>query len=396
MSRGRLVFLALSLGLLLALLSGGFSRAATEDEAGVDSLYKNLSVFSEVLRLVRQAYVDEKPIDELLEGALDGTTDALGPFATYVPKDQVEEFRRAQEVAPRRSGVVVAKERGICYVVAVTAGGPASLAGLEAGDIITKIDTKPTRLIPLWKIQSLFAGEPRNRMHLEILRVGQAQEVDLELDQFALPPAELTRIQGVPVLQLREFGIQTSHEMAAILSKLRSEAMDRLLIDLRGSSGADAELGYAAGRLFVSGALGQLVVREEVVKTFSGADVGAWSGKLVVLMDRAAHGPAEVLAAVLRQGADARLVGARSFGYAGRPELETLSTGGALLLTKAFYSGPDGKPILEGLTPDVEIDAAPANDGLGEEGGAGEALDDPVLARGIELLLGEEDLQEVA
>ena len=60
-----------------------------EDEEGDGSIYKYLSVFTEVLNLIRQAYVEPTPTDSLFQGALDGTTDALGPFATFVPASEV-------------------------------------------------------------------------------------------------------------------------------------------------------------------------------------------------------------------------------------------------------------------------------------------------------------------
>ena len=54
MSRGRILFFLLSLTLLLPLASTGVRRALAES-GGEDSLYKQLSVFSEVLHLIRRA-----------------------------------------------------------------------------------------------------------------------------------------------------------------------------------------------------------------------------------------------------------------------------------------------------------------------------------------------------
>ena len=69
--RARLIFFLLSLAVLLPLASGTLSRLAAQDEDGeTDSIYKQLSVFSEVLSLIRRNYVEETPIDGLFAGAL--------------------------------------------------------------------------------------------------------------------------------------------------------------------------------------------------------------------------------------------------------------------------------------------------------------------------------------
>ena len=105
MNRSRLVFLLVSGVLVLTILSGTLLGAPTRDDEGEDSLYKYLSVFTEVLRLVRQAYVDETDLDLLMNGALDGTPDALDPFSMYVPEDAVQGYLAARQVGESRSGL---------------------------------------------------------------------------------------------------------------------------------------------------------------------------------------------------------------------------------------------------------------------------------------------------
>ncbi len=77
---------------------------------------------------------------------------------------------------------------------------------------------------------------------------------------------------------------------------------------------------------------------------------------MVVLVDRSTLGASEVLATVLRQKVKAELVGERTFGHAGRLGSAELSTGGSLLFTEAFYTGPDKEPIKEALKPDLLVD----------------------------------------
>src|SRR5215207_4535382 len=154
MNRSRVLFLLLSSVLVVPILAGTILRASQDREpAGKDSLFKYLSVFSEVLGLVRQAYVDEPDTATLMAGALDGTTEALDPFSVYVPAGEVAGYVEAQNVGTRHSGVALVKERGVAYVVAVEKGSPGATAGVQVGDIVAKIDDRTTRVMPLWEIR---------------------------------------------------------------------------------------------------------------------------------------------------------------------------------------------------------------------------------------------------
>ena len=167
MNKSRLAFFLSSLVVLLPVITVSLSNAATQQRDDDDSLSKHLSVFSEVLSLVKRAYVEETSVEELLAGALDGSTDALDPMATYVPAEAVETYREVRQIERRHSGLVVAKERGIAFVLSVDLDSPAATAELEHGDIIAQVNGVSTRRMPLWQFQTLLAGEPGTELELE-------------------------------------------------------------------------------------------------------------------------------------------------------------------------------------------------------------------------------------
>lgn len=379
MSRGRILFSLLSLTLLVPLLSTGVRRALAES-GGEDSLYKQLSVFSEVLHLIRRAYVDEVPPEMLLSAALDGAADALDPLSTYVPAESVAEFAAARRIGAGHSGLTVSKERGVAWVVAVAPGSPGDAAGVEGRDLVVKVDGVSTRRMPLWRIQSALAGEPGTRLPLEVMRRGQPQELELELGPYPRRPAALEEREGAALLRIHDCEPATVGEARKAVASLAEAGGDRLAVDLRGVAGGDPSLAYAMGELFASGTLGSLRDRRGEIESFRASGEPLWQGPLVVLIDRGTMGCAEVLATILRQSAGAHLVGLPSVGHAGRLELLTLSNGAGLLTTDAFYSGSDGEPLAEALEPDTR--AGDLLQPLGED----EPDSDPILERGLELL----------
>lgn len=379
MSRGRKLFFLLSLALVVPLLSVGLGRAMAES-SGEDSLYKQLSVFSEVLHLIRRAYVDEVAPEMLLAAALDGAADALDPMSTFVPAESLTTYAAAREIGAGHSGLTVIKERGITLVVAVAHGSPGGAAGVEGRDALVKIDGESTRRMPLWKIQSILAGEPGTSLAIEVMRRGQPEEMQLELAAYPRTPASLVEHEGAAALRLHDCEPATVGEVEKALSQLAEGGDERLLVDLRGLAGGDPSLAYDMAEFFVDGPLGALRDRGGEIESFAGAAPPLWQGPLVVLIDRGTMGCAEVLATVLRQSGGAQLVGLPSRGHAGRMEMLTLSNGAGLLTTGAFFAGNDGEPLSQALEPDTRVgDAARESDDDAPPA-------DLILERGLELL----------
>ena len=83
---GRLAVVCLSLLLVLGLAGGAWLGASDDaEDGGRDSIYKYLTLWEEVLRLIRGSYVEATDGRSLTAGAMDGVTDALDPFSVYVP-----------------------------------------------------------------------------------------------------------------------------------------------------------------------------------------------------------------------------------------------------------------------------------------------------------------------
>jgi carboxyl-terminal processing protease len=386
MSRSRIVFFLVSALLVFPILADTLVRAAERSDkpaAEDDSLYKYLSVFTEVLGLVRQAYVDQPDMDTLISGALDGTTDALDPFSIYVPAGQVRGYLEAREVSQRQTGMVMLKEHGIAYVVAVEKGSPADGAKIKAGDIVAKVNGRTTRTMPLWEMQEALAAKPGTKIDFELIRLGEAVPASLTLTSFEPPAASLTEYEGAPVLRIPGFDKNTVSQVRSTLQGAGDKVRRGLVVDLRGVTSGDAEAAYDVARLFANGDLGRLEQRGKDLETYDAKDKPFWQGKVVVLVDRSTLGASEVLATVLRQKIKAELVGERTFGHAGRLATAELSTGGQLIYTDAFYTGPDRAPIQESLKPDLLIDER-SRSYLEKDVPMG----DLILQRGVRRLLG--------
>lgn len=218
MNRSRLLFLVSScllvLPLLLALvLAAAPSRGqssdlrhgphalhaahgsdAVKEEDTFDTYLKYLKVFSEVLGLIRDTYVDEPNTDALMAGALEGVTDAMDPFSVYVPGPAVPGYVKALAAGKSLSGLALLKERGATLVMAVEKGSPADAAGLKVGDLVAKLDGASTRTMPIWEMQEQLARAPGSKIALEVIRLGVPVQASFELQPFTPPAVSLSEV----------------------------------------------------------------------------------------------------------------------------------------------------------------------------------------------------------
>ena len=258
---GRLLFVCVSLLLVLGLASGAW-LGASDDEPGADSIYKYITLWEEVLRLIRGSYVEEVGGRGLMAGALDGVTDALDPFSVYVPASEVESYRAAREIGRRHSGLLVLKERGTAVVAAVDRGSPADLAGFERGDIVSMINGRSSREMPLWEVRRQLAGPVGANVPVELIRSSEEDplEVSLVLAEYDLLPPEFEEVRGVGVLTIPSFDEGTADRVETALAGYAGES---LLIDVRGAAGGSVADAYQVAGRFVQGELGGLVDRED-------------------------------------------------------------------------------------------------------------------------------------
>ena len=128
-------------------------------------------------------------------------------------------------------------------------------------------------------------------------------------------------------------------------------------------------------------------------------DKAVWQSPVDVLISLSTSGAAEVLAGAIKGNKRGDIIGERTFGSASEQKVIPLEDGGAVILTVAFYSTPDGKSIVdEGVAPTVEVHPKPldpsASDDMEDPAPLGPGqfpkADDPVYDKALELLKGGE------
>lgn len=383
MTKKKVTFLTLSVVLLLTLLTGALFGQTTEKS----TVYRYLSIFSEVLDLVRTNYVDQVASDKLMDGAFAGVTDAIDEFSYYVPPAQMAAYKKFVDVEDNGLGVIVTKRYGYAFVVAPIEGSPAEAAGLSSGDFIEKIDGKPTQSMTAWQIRAAI-NQPRP-VKLQVLRGGETQREEVTVEPKTFRPVTVRNdtISGIAYVKIPWFEEGTAGQFRTALESVRQKGARKLIVDLRGNAGGSVEEAIAAAdELLTSGLITSLEGRKVEAKSWQADRNTAYDGELQVLTDPSTAAGAEVFASAIRGNSRGKVVGLTTYGKAIVQKFIALPSGGGVQMTIGHYTTPDHKAITDtGVKPDVIVDLS--SQALEEQKPKGkrEPKDDLILNKALQL-----------
>lgn len=361
--RRKFVLVVFSATLALYTVVGGClsSRAQRQNDPG-----QQLRIFESVLQHVNEDYVDEPDLSKVRAGALRGLAYGLDPYSTYLTADQVHDYTAGAQKNQFGIGVEVSQVASYLYVIAPVKGGPASLAGVQAGDIIEYIDNRATRDISLYDARQLLNGAAGGEVKLRILRAGSTRPILLAVKRGAVKiPSVETRLDAgrIGIVKVKSLAEGESSDVQRAVQDLQKQGAQKILLDLRSVAGGALQEGVRVANLFIKdGALAQTIGRGgKVLQTFNAdAKNTIFDAPTAVIIDRGTAGAAEIVASAFLEHKRGEVVGEKSFGAGTEQQLFTLKNGDGLLLTVVKWASGNGKTFLgtggtSGVTPQIEV-----------------------------------------
>src|SRR4026208_2147241 len=138
-----------------------------------------------------------------MEGAMKGLADGLDPDSAYLNAKMLADV---QSTAPQPEGDVGLELTRQYYLRVISArdGSPAAKAGLQTGDYVRGIDTKPTRDMSVFEGARLLRGAPGTKVTLTVIRGSAADPHDVVLvREKASGPAVTSKLIGTDIGYLR-------------------------------------------------------------------------------------------------------------------------------------------------------------------------------------------------
>ncbi|PYN56094.1 MAG: peptidase S41, partial [Candidatus Rokuibacteriota bacterium] len=131
---------AFVIGSLLLVLTLSLGGSVASKSADGSATYEQLKLFTEVLSIVQNQYVDEVAPKDLIYSAIKGTLRGLDPHSSFLDPDSYKEMQVETSGSFGGLGIEITLRDDVLTVVSPIEGTPAYRAGLQTGDRIVKID----------------------------------------------------------------------------------------------------------------------------------------------------------------------------------------------------------------------------------------------------------------
>jgi len=346
--------------LILVSLFFLFERGLLPGLTSKHSPYKSFELLGNVIGIVKRDYIEEVNPEMTMKGALKGLIDSLDIISSYLDKENVAKFTQLEKAVLKDVGIVLSKRYGsFPVVIGIIEDSPAEKSGIKIGDTISAVDDKSTVTMSLVETELYLKDKDEKPINIRLLRGTKTQELDLERALLYKTPYTFSKANGTGgVLKIRHLYSPCARMIKKeILSEVKSPSMP-LILDVRNCYEGDFEEASKLINVFLkSDKIGYLEKNKGVREILSSPDDAVFKKvSLVVWINQATVGPAEVVAGVLQDMRQAKVIGVSTFGLAGKQELFSLEDGSALILTTGIFHLTSGKKLWEkGVEPDVKI-----------------------------------------
>lgn len=355
-------FFILFAGISFILLSWAGSKAKTDilDE----SIYQNLRLFSDVLSLVQENYVEEISSEKLIYGAISGMLRELDPHSSFLRPEDYKELQIETKGKFGGIGIEITLQNGVLTVVSPLEGTPADKAGIQANDQIIKIDNEPTQDMSLMDAVQKMRGPKGTNVKLTIIREGERKPLEFELtrDVISIQSVRTRPLEkGYGYVRISSFQSGTAQDLRKALDELEkgNTPLQGLIIDLRNDPGGLLDQAVEVSDEFLDSGLivytgGRLdgqKMKFEAVKNDKPR-----SYPIVALVNSGSASASEIVAGALQDHKRALIVGEPTFGKGSVQTVIPLSDGSAVRLTTSLYYTPNGRSIqAKGIEPDIIV-----------------------------------------
>jgi carboxyl-terminal processing protease len=383
-------FLAAVVLAVLTLSLGGTSASKGVDRAAT---YEQLKLFTDVLAIIQNQYVDETEPREVIYGAVRGMLRALDPHSSFLDPESYREMQVETSGSFGGLGIEITIRDDQLTVVAPIEGTPAWRAGIQPGDRIVRIEGLATKDMSLPDAVKRMRGPKGTKVTITIVREAGKEPFDVQLTREVIQ-VQSVRTQeiepGLGYLRVRQFQERTAQDLVSAVEKFeKTGRLSGLILDLRNNPGGLLSAAVEVSEEFLGD--GKLVVytegrvRNQNMRFTAHAKRAVTEVPLVVLVNHGSASASEIVAGAIQDHGRGLVLGQQTFGKGSVQTIIPLADGSGLRLTTARYFTPKGRSIHgKGIMPDIVIEP-PKDDVAAAKPGAPPLSEAELMKRDVQL-----------
>jgi len=347
----------LSLFLFLSFLDA----KETLEEENTPTRLESFTKLQTVISAVERFYVDDVKLNEIVDKAIAGLLSELDAHSAFMDKKAYKDMKVSMDGEFGGLGIVIGIRDGALTVISPIDDTPAKKAGIEAGDIILKIEEKSTLKMTIDEAVSIMRGKPGTPIDITIVRKGEQKPLKINIVRGMIKVKSVSyKTVNDDILYLRISSFDNNVEEQ--LSKYINQHLDMtkgIILDLRNNPGGSLDQAIKTVDIFVDD--GIIVSQKGKTKSEDSSFSATKSATLtrvpmVVLINGGSASASEIVSGALQDFKRAVVVGTESFGKGSVQMLLPIvnDQSEAIKLTVAKYYLPSGRTIqAKGVKPDI-------------------------------------------
>lgn len=327
----------------------------------------------EAISIVHHFYYKPTAFDALFKGAAKGMLAELDPHSAFLSRQEMEQLKIGLDGRYVGIGIEVALEKSAIRVIAPLDGSPAKKAGIQAGDLILRVNGRLVHLMPVDDVIGMIRGKPGTSVSLTIMHVdGEKPEtvkvVRKRIVYDAVKSKLITPHYGYARITSFQGNVGKNLKKAISQLKRKSGQLKGFILDLRSNPGGVLTSAVDVSSLFLTpkqlkrfngrivSIKGRLKQSNQVYR--SKGSLLMKGVPLVVLINGASASASEIVAGAIQDYRRGLVLGTRSFGKGSVQTLIPTQNGAGIKITTALYYTPAGHQIqAHGVTPSVYVPA---------------------------------------
>lgn len=360
------IVVSLSTGLIVYNNYDKISKSKSDDTSS------EIKEFTESYNHIINSYIDEVDKSKLIDAAISGMYNFLNDeYSIYMDNDMTESLNEQLEGTYDGIGIeMTMNNKGVIYVTQVFKNTSAEKAGLKPDDILVALDGESLEGKTTAEVASIIKKGKKSEFKLTYKRDNIEKTVTVNKKHIYINSVKSERFDNIGYINISTFSATTEEQVKKELDNFDKNISD-LIIDLRNNTGGYLNAAYDVSELFLKKGkvIYQLKDRNNKITKFT-AKSGEYRhfNNIIVIINGSTASASEILALALKESANAKIVGTKSYGKGTVQETSKLKSGSMVKYTTAYWLSPEGNSINKtGITPDYKID--------GEEGQLKKAIE---------------------
>lgn len=326
-------------------------------------LYNDLSKLINVYDTISSNYYGDLDKEELIDNAIDSMLTSIGDsYTTYSNKEDTDAFLESVSGTYEGIGCTVAmNQNDDIYVVEVFEDSPSQKAGLQANDIILKVDGTDYTNKTSEDVANYVKESTNDKVKVIIKREDKEQEITIVREKVSIPSVTSKVVEfedkKIGYIDISIFSSVTTEQFKDKLEKLEKKDIQGLVIDVRNDTGGYLSTVTDIASMFLK--KGQVIYQLEDAKNtekIKDTTKEKRTYPVAVLVNNYSASASEILASAIKESYGGYIVGTNTYGKGTVQKTKRLSDGSMIKYTIQKWLTPNGNWINEtGVKPTHEL-----------------------------------------